>query len=304
MHADVPLGLRRGLVVSTGRNSTWVALDGEERPRLAQLRRTRGPRSMPVPGDVVLVRVLEDASTVVERVEDRRSALARRTAEGRSKTIAANVSTLVTVMALAQPSPRAIIVDQLVAYAELAEIAAVVVLTKPDLANPDVTERWRSLYAGLGYPTSVVDPKHGSGLAAFRTLLAGRAALLCGPSGVGKSSIFRALGGEAVVGELSATGVGRQTTTVARLCRIDGGFLIDSPGIAEFGLGDVTPQELVHGFVEMPPLVSSCRFTDCTHLQEPDCAVRAAVESGAIDAGRYASYRQILRAHAGHAIVD
>ncbi len=259
---------------------------------------------MPVPGDVATVRLLAGGGTVVERLEPRRSALTRRTSRGRSKTIAANVDTLATVMALAQPAPRGIIVDQLIAFSEVEGVAALVILTKPDLTTRAHAEHWRELYAGLGYTTAVVDPKHGDGIDELRALLAGRTALLGGVSGVGKSSIFRALGGEAVIGDLSTSGIGRQTTTVARLCRIDGGFLIDSPGVAEFGLGAITPLELASAFVEIAAARERCRFADCTHLHEPDCAVRDAVARGAIDTGRYESYRQILRPHCGHAMVD
>jgi ribosome biogenesis GTPase len=304
MPAHLPLDLRRSLVISTGRNSAWVALDGESEPRLAQLPRTRGQRSMPVPGDVALVRPLEDGSTIVARIEPRRSSLTRRTAAGRSKTIAANVDTLVTVMALADPSPRSVIVDRLIAFSELEGIAPLVVLTKPDLAPAKEARRWSRLYADLGYQTAVVDPKHGKGITGLRRLLGGRCALLSGVSGVGKSSIFRALGGEAVVGSVSRTGIGRQTTTTARLCRIHGGFLIDSPGVAEFGLGAITPAELAPAFVEIGARSGECRFTDCTHCSEPGCAVRAAVEAGRIDEHRYASYRQILRGAGPHAMVD
>jgi ribosome biogenesis GTPase len=128
----------------------------------------------------------------------------------------------------------------------------------------------------------------------LRAALRGRHGLLSGVSGVGKSSIFRALGGQADVGEVSRRGLGRQTTSTARLYRMPDGFLIDSPGVAEFGLGRIAPGELVHGFREMPQAARGCRFTDCTHLREPGCAVMAAVEEGRIAASRYASYRQIL----------
>ncbi len=259
---------------------------------------------MPVPGDVAFVRLLEDGSTVVERLEPRNSTLARRTVAGRSKTIAANVDTLVAVAALAQPPPRAAVLDRLIAFAQLEGIAAIVVLTKPDLAGPEHTAHWRELYATLGYATAIVDPKHGTHVEELRSLLRARTSLLCGVSGVGKSSIFRALGGEGAVGDLSRRGIGRQTTSSARLCRFDGGFLIDSPGVAEFGLGAIAPRELAGAFVEMPPFAQRCRFTDCTHLTEPGCAVRAAVARGEIDAGRYASYLQILRAPSGHAMVQ
>jgi ribosome biogenesis GTPase len=290
-------------VVSTGKNSAVVALDGEDTTRVAQLRRMRGHRFMPVPGDVALVRSLADGTVLLDRLEPRENTLTRRTVEGRAKTMAANVDTLVTVTALAQPPPRTVLLDQLVAFAELEDIAAALVFTKPDLAPPADAEGYRRLYASLGYPVAVVNPKTGEEMAALRALLAGRKSLMCGVSGVGKSSIFRSLGGTADVGELSRHRLGRQTTTAARLSRIQDGFLIDSPGVAEFGLGAVSPQELAGAFVEMREPASRCRFTDCTHLREPACGVRSAVERREISAERYASYCQILRAEPDRAIV-
>jgi ribosome biogenesis GTPase / thiamine phosphate phosphatase len=282
------------LVVSTGKNAAWVCLDDEALPRLAQLRRQSGKRFMPVPGDVVFVRVLEDEKAVVDRIEPRAFTLERRTVEGRAKTMAANVDTLVTVTALASPAPRTIVLDQLLAFAELEAIEAMVVFTKPDLAQRRATSALRELYSKLDYPTLVVNPKAGTNVEGLRKTLRGRHALLCGNSGVGKSTIFRALGGEASVGDVSRRGIGRQTTTAARLYRLPSGFLIDSPGVSEFGLGRIEPAELVQGFREMRKPAEDCRFTDCTHLREPDCGVKAAVADGRIAASRYASYERIL----------
>lgn len=208
--------------------------------------------------------------------------------------MAANIDTLVTVTALADPPPRLLTLDQLLAFAQLETIEPVVVLTKPDLADAETTSRVSTLYRSLGYQTLIVNPKAGQNIEGLRAAIEQRHALLCGVSGVGKSSIFRALGGDAVVGDVSRHGLGRQTTTASRLYRMPEGFLIDSPGVAEFGLGAIAPDELVEGFREMRPLAGKCRFTDCSHLHEPDCAVRAAVVSGGIAASRYESYRRIL----------
>jgi ribosome biogenesis GTPase / thiamine phosphate phosphatase len=256
----------------------------------------RGKRFMPVPGDIAYVRVLPEGESVLESLAPRDVSLTRRTAAGREKTMAANVDTLVTVTSLADPPPRTVVLDQLIAFTELESIAAVVVLTKPDLAAPNDARHLQSIYERLEYPVILVDPKHGTNVDSLKALLAARRSLLCGVSGVGKSSIFRALGGGGMVGELSRHGRGRQTTTAARLCRIDGGFLIDSPGVAEFGLGTIAPRELASAFLEMSEPAQKCRFGDCTHLHEPDCGVRAAVASGSIDPSRYSSYRQILGA--------
>lgn len=289
---------QRALVVSTGKNVAWVVLDAEVTPRIVQFRRTRGERSMPVPGDVVFVDVLEDDRAVLDRVEARTSTLERRSAAGRTKVIAANVDTLVTVTALANPPPRLVILDQLLAFAQIAGIDALAAFTKPDLVGAD-ERRLPLLYGALGYPTLVLNPRAGEHVDALREALANRRALLCGISGVGKSTIFRALGGVAVSGEVSRFGIGRQTTTSARLVRRDDGFLIDSPGMNEFGLGELDAQTLTQGFREMIDPAAGCRFTDCRHLQEPDCRVKTAVAAGAIVASRYASYCKILLGEEG-----
>jgi len=249
---------------------------------------------MPVPGDVVQVRMLEDGQTVVERIEPRGFTLERRSAVGRTKTMAANVDLLVTVTALANPAPRLVTLDQLLAFAELEGIAAAVIFTKPDLGDPEVTAGLTAFYRGLDYSTMRLNPKTGENLEAFRELIRDRRALLVGNSGVGKSTIFRALGGDTQVGAVSRHGLGRQTTTAGRLYRLPAGFLIDSPGINEFGLGAIDAQTLAPAFREMCEPATRCRFRDCTHLQEPGCAVQAAVAAGGIAASRYASYRKIL----------
>ena len=281
-------------MVSTGKNSAWISVDGESGLRIAQLRRMARERFMPVPGDVVQVRILEEGHAVVERIEPRGFTLERRSAGGRSKTMAANVDLLVTVTALANPSPRLITLDQLLVFAEIESIAAAVILTKPDLGEAAQTQSLLDLYGRLGYATVAVNPKSGENVDALRAIIRDRRALLAGNSGVGKSTIFRALGGESTIGDVSRYGMGRQTTTAGRLYRIGRGFLIDSPGINEFGLGALEASRLMAAFPEMCELAADCRFTDCTHLQEPDCAIQAAVARGTIAPTRYASYRKML----------
>ncbi len=248
---------------------------------------------MVVPGDVVFVQPLDVRAVVIDRVEERRSVLNRRSAN-RTQTMAANIDTLAIVSGLAQPAVRTVLLDQLLVFSELHGIRAVLVFTKPDLAEFADYQALIGLYGSLGYSVLVINPKLGEGMAGLRAALEDREAFLVGLSGVGKSSIFRSLGGESAVGDISRYGLGKQTTTAARLVRLGNGFLIDSPGIAEFGLDDLSTAELTEGFVEMRDPAKSCHFRDCKHREEPSCGVRAALTAGEIAQSRYDSYTRIL----------
>jgi ribosome biogenesis GTPase len=287
--------VRRARVIAVGRNSVWVVPDGEREPVLAALRKTQA-RTVLAPGDMVAVAALDEDRVVVDAVEPRSFALVRRTAGGRTKTMAANVETMAIVVALIDPPPSFAMLDRLIAFGVQHGIGAALILTKADLAGPAAVEPLAAVYAPLGLPVLVVQPKTGDGIPELRAFLAGRHALLVGNSGVGKSSIFRALGGTATVGDLSRFGRGRQTTTSARLFQTPDGFLIDSPGIGEFILDPMPAAELPGLFVEMVEPATRCRFQDCRHLQEPDCAVRAAVAAGTIALSRYESYRELALA--------
>ncbi len=251
---------------------------------------------MPVPGDVVDARELEDERTVIDGIRPRASTVQRQNTRGRRTVMAANIDTLVTVAALADPPLHLELIDRLIAFAERNELTVILALTKADLAGDDVIARVVSLYEAppLDYPTLLLNPRAGTGVDAFRKRIAGHHALLVGQSGVGKSTLFTRLGGTSVVGEVSKTGRGRQTTSAARLFMFEDGFLIDSPGIGEFVLGPLEPAELVACFRDLREPATRCRFRDCRHLTEPGCGVRAAVEAGTVARSRYASYAAIL----------
>ncbi|MBV8298995.1 MAG: ribosome small subunit-dependent GTPase A [Candidatus Eremiobacteraeota bacterium] len=289
MSAD---GLRRARVIAVGRNAAWIVAEDESEPRPASLRKA-ARYEMPVPGDLVEARVMGEGRVVVDGVHPRRFALRRRTAGGRTKTMAANVDTLAVVAALVDPPLHHAIVDRLIAFAAQHELEPLLLLTKADLAGEEAAERVAAIYRAVGVPVLILQPKAGRGIDGLRELLGSRHALLVGNSGVGKSSIFRALGGIGIVGDLSRFGRGRQTTTSARLVRLGDGFLIDSPGIGEFALDPLPAGELAWLFPEMREPATRCRFADCRHLTEPDCAVRQAVAEGRIARSRYASYAEI-----------
>jgi ribosome biogenesis GTPase len=281
-------------VVSVGRNAAWIAFEDETHLRLASLRKNND-RLMLVPGDLVRATALDDERVVIDAREERTFTLERTTVHGRTKTMAANIDGIAIVAAFARPALHLAMIDELLAFAEIHGIAARLIFTKADLAGDDGTVAdVTGLYRGLGYETLCANPKTGEGVAEIGTHFAGRRTLLIGQSGVGKSSLFGALGGDADVGDVSKTGRGKQTTTSGRLHRFTDGFLIDSPGVGEFELRDLEPAEIARGFVEFAPLLGACRFTDCVHRSEPGCAVLAALARGAIAASRYHSYRAML----------
>lgn len=303
----VRLLTRPARVVSVGRNAAWIVFDDDPIPRLASLRRSdrsQGARSMLVPGDVVDARMLDEERTVVDDVRPRSSTVERTSAGGRRTIMAANTDSLVAVAALVDPPLRLELIDRLIVFAERNALDVVLAFTKADLAGPEAAARVEALYEAppLGYTALVLNPRTGDGIAAFTATIAGRKALLVGPSGVGKSSLFGKLGGTSVVGEVSKTGRGRQTTTAARLYRFSDGFLIDSPGIGEFVLGPMEPGELVGYFKDLREPATRCRFRNCRHLREPGCEVRAGVAAGTIAESRYQSYVAIL-AEAAEAMV-
>jgi ribosome biogenesis GTPase len=286
-------GVRRAIVIAVGRNAAWVVRDGERDAVLAVLRKNDRQRTMLAPGDAVETRRLDDERVVIEQVLPRASALVRRTAGGRTKTMAANIDAIAIVAALADPPPSFALIDRLIAFAVQHGVAPALVLTKPDLVGPAAPAGIAAIYTPLDVPVLTVGPRTGAGIDDLRAYLRGRRTLLAGNSGVGKSSIFRVLGGTAVVGEVSAAGRGRQTTSSARLFQTEGGFLIDSPGIGEFILDPLPPAELARLFVEFRQPATRCRFSDCRHLAEPDCGVLADLAAGRIAQSRYASYREL-----------
>lgn len=249
-----------------------------------------------VPGDLVSALPLDAERVVVTARAPRTFALERTTAGGRLKTMAANIDGIAVVAAFARPALHLEMVDELLAFARIHGLRAHVIFTKADLApQADVdADALLALYSGLGYPAFALDPRTPRGVAAITSAFSNAATLLIGQSGVGKSSLFRALGGEADVGDVSKIGRGKQTTTTGRLHRFPNGFLIDSPGVGEFELSSSTDAEIAFGFVEFAKVLDRCRFIDCRHRTEPGCAVVAAVDAGEIAAGRYESYRAIL----------
>lgn len=286
-----------GLVVSYFGNSVAVEADNGQVFQ-CHLRRNQ---QLPVVGDRVRWQLDGNSQTgTIDSVEERQSILGRDDGKGGLKPIAANIDRVVIVMA---PPPifSEYLVDRYLIAAELLKLEPIIVVNKADLldeASQQALQERLQVYRAVPYAVSLSSVKIANGLTELIDLLGKKTAVLVGPSGVGKSSIISALGedSEIKIGDVSAKGAGKHTTTATRLYHIpQGGQLIDSPGVREFNLWPVTKQEILRGFKEFMPHTSGCKFRDCQHTVEPGCAVQQAVVDGKISAIRFASYQAFMK---------
>ncbi len=214
----------------------------------------------------------------------------RRTAQ----LIASGIDRLAVVSAV-EPPAREGLIDRYILAAEAQGIRPLLILNKIDVPDADRARERLHLYEELGYPLHVVSAKEGEGVEEVAEAISRGWTLLVGHSGVGKSTLLNRLlpGTDLQTARLARTGKGRHTTTVATAHRFREGYLVDTPGVREFGLVDVEPADVERGFREIRERAPGCRFNDCAHRSEPGCAVRDAVEEGLIEEGRYASYLRI-----------
>lgn len=293
-------------VVLRATGSLYEVLLGERTVscRIRGRLRLKGVRSTNpvVVGDIVRCERDETGETVIADVEPRRNYIIRRASNlsKESHIIAANLDQALLVATLFSPETAPEFIDRFLVTCEAYKVPVTILLAKADLARtaPEAMAAFHDTYERAGYRVIDVSATEGEGVDTVRDLLRGRTTLLSGNSGVGKSTLVAAVERTAEVrtAEISRSHhKGRHTTTFSTMYPLsEGGYIIDTPGIKGFGLIDIDDAELAHYFPEMMRWLPECRYYNCSHTHEPDCAVIEAVEHGDIALSRYESYLKIL----------
>ena len=289
----------RGIVI-TSFGHTLVVEGGDGTLQRCVARRTL---ETPVCGDRVFWQTSTETEGVIVALEHRRSILARPDHSRRSKPLATNIDQVLVVIA-PRPEPSEALVDRYLAAVEAMGVEALVVLNKSDLLQDPVNDpllKRLAVYENVGYPVVQISTKTGEGLAALGKAMRRGTGILLGQSGVGKSSLVKALlpHQEIAIRAISqTTGLGTHTTTNATLYHLEtGGDLIDSPGVRSFEPA-LTADQVASGYLELAPFLGHCKFSNCSHTAEPQCALKQAVEAGKVDRRRFSRFLD-LQAQAG-----
>jgi ribosome biogenesis GTPase / thiamine phosphate phosphatase len=252
-------------------------------------------RSIVATGDRVWIRPPQGQGHegLIERVEPRHGVLTR-SSRNREHVIVANVDQVVIVVSLVEPELKPHLIDRYLASAEQGGIAPIVCLNKADLIDAAIYQPLVGLYAQLGIPVLLTSAVAGTGIARLRQYLKDRQTVFAGQSGVGKSSLLNAIQPDLGLRVREVSDVnqkGKHTTTTAELIQLEfSGWVVDTPGIRQFELWDILPEEVEGFFPEFRPLVSLCGYADCTHTHEDRCAVKDAALRRLVSTSRYASY--------------
>ena len=290
----------RGTVLSVGGLRSPVEADNGQIYQCAVRRVLKtvstDQRHVLAAGDLVMFRPADNNEGIIERIEPRHGILCR-TSRGRQHVMVSNVDLMLIVSSAAEPNLKPNLIDRLLITAEKADIKPVICINKVDLVDSADLQPIAGVYGQMGYQVLLLSAEREFGVDYLRSIVSDRKSVVVGQSGVGKSSLLNALepGLSLRVRTVSTDSEkGRHTTTAAQLIPLSfGGYVVDTPGIRQFQLWDVISEEVAGFFRDLRPFVSSCRFPDCTHQHETDCAVKNAVADGYLDARRYESYCQI-----------
>jgi ribosome biogenesis GTPase len=284
--------LIEGLVISHLGQGIAVEVSGD-----IILCQTRRKLDTVAVGDQVMVTKASPDQGRIEEILPRRSLLQRPSRNKKTRPVAANIDKIYVVFAT-EPHCDFLLIDQYLAICENKNIDAVLVLNKVDLSNIKNLETELQQYQDLGYELHKVSAIENIGIAELKIALNNQISMFAGQSGVGKSSLTNALIPDKQLKTNTVSEItkhGRHTTTAATLYHMpEGGDLIDSPGVAIFGLADMTEQQLAWGYREFQPLLEQCRFSNCRHIKDKGCAVRAAAETGKIPLQRYQRYLKLI----------
>ncbi len=293
--------IRQGLIIKA--QSGFFTVETGEGLIVCQLRgklkQGKATSDLAALGDRVHITVLEDGSGMIDEVEERKQAIVRldpRPQGAYQQILLANPDQAVFVFACAQPNPKLRMLDRYLIIAEKQRVPAIIVANKIDLGGLKEAKKIFGLYEPLGYHVIYTSAKKSKGVDELEEQLIGRVSAMAGPSGVGKSSLLNVIqpGLGLAVNEISAVNKGQHTTVTREMFKLDGGgYVADTPGWKSLALWDTEPEEIDAYFPELAPLVAKCQFSDCTHIHEPGCAVRAALDKGKIHPERYESYLRL-----------
>jgi len=254
-------------------------------------------RHVIVAGDVVWFRPEGEHQGIIERVEPRRGVLSR-ASRGQQHVLVANVDQVMIVTSAAEPRMKPNLIDRYLVSAEKAQATPIICINKIDLIDAAELMPLVGVYSQLGYEVLTVSAATGFGIERLRGRLAGAESVVTGQSGVGKSSLLNAVEPELALRVQSVSKEsqkGRHTTTTAELIPLAiGGYVVDTPGIRQFQLWDIIPEEVFGYYRDLRPYASRCNYPDCTHTHEDNCGVKNAVADGRLDLRRYESYCYLL----------